>query len=82
VPTPNGARKRFTQGFKLDALRLLEVDERGLDEMDRRLLQALIGKYQGGPVGLSTLAVVVGAKFYTEGAGAAMGAGAGMGSRM
>ena len=43
-----------------EALRLLEVDERGLDEMDRRLLEALIVKYQGGPVGLSTLAVVVG----------------------
>jgi Holliday junction DNA helicase RuvB len=43
-----------------DALRLLEVDERGLDEMDRRLLQALIVKYHGGPVGLGTLAVVVG----------------------
>jgi len=43
-----------------EALRLLEVDERGLDEMDRRLLDALISKYQGGPVGLNTLAVVVG----------------------
>jgi len=43
-----------------EALKLLEVDERGLDEMDRRLLEALIGKYHGGPVGLSTLAVVVG----------------------
>jgi len=43
-----------------EALRLLGVDERGLDEMDRRLLEALIVKYQGGPVGLSTLAVVVG----------------------
>jgi holliday junction DNA helicase RuvB len=42
------------------ALLLLEVDERGLDEMDRRLLEALITKYQGGPVGLNTLAVVVG----------------------
>jgi Holliday junction DNA helicase RuvB len=39
---------------------MLEVDERGLDEMDRRLLEALIAKYQGGPVGLNTLAVVVG----------------------
>jgi Holliday junction DNA helicase RuvB len=36
------------------------VDERGLDDMDRRLLDALITKYQGGPVGLGTLAVVVG----------------------
>jgi Holliday junction DNA helicase RuvB len=43
-----------------EALRLLEVDDRGLDEMDRRLLEALIVKYGGGPVGLSTLAVVVG----------------------
>ncbi len=43
-----------------EALRLMEVDERGLDEMDRRLLDALIRKYQGGPVGLNTLAVVVG----------------------
>ena len=43
-----------------DALRLLEVDERGLDDMDRRLLEALIVKYHGGPVGLGTLAVVVG----------------------
>jgi holliday junction DNA helicase RuvB len=43
-----------------EALRLLGVDPRGLDEMDRRLLAALIEKYQGGPVGLNTLAVVVG----------------------
>jgi Holliday junction DNA helicase RuvB len=43
-----------------EALRLLEVDERGLDDMDRRLLDALITKYAGGPVGLNTLAVVVG----------------------
>ena len=43
-----------------EGLRLLGVDERGLDEMDRRLLEALITKYQGGPVGLNTLGVVVG----------------------
>jgi Holliday junction DNA helicase RuvB len=43
-----------------EALRLLEVDERGLDEMDRRMLEALIERYDGGPVGLSSLAVVVG----------------------
>jgi len=51
---------RVTLAVTRDALRLLEVDERGLDEMDRRLLEALIVKYQGGPVGLGTLAVVVG----------------------
>ena len=43
-----------------EALRLLEVDERGLDEMDRRLLEALIQRYDGGPVGLQSLAVVMG----------------------
>jgi Holliday junction DNA helicase RuvB len=43
-----------------EALRMLEVDERGLDDMDRRLLEALIHKYEGGPVGIGTLAVVVG----------------------
>ena len=51
---------RVTLGVAQKALRLLAVDERGLDEMDRRLLDALITKYQGGPVGLTTLAVVVG----------------------
>jgi Holliday junction DNA helicase RuvB len=51
---------RITLPVTREALRLLEVDGRGLDEMDRRLLEALISKYQGGPVGLGTLAVVVG----------------------
>jgi Holliday junction DNA helicase RuvB len=51
---------RVTLPVTREALQLLEVDERGLDEMDRRLLEALIVKYQGGPVGLNTLAVVVG----------------------
>ncbi len=43
-----------------EALRLLEVDERGLDEMDRRMLEALIQRHDGGPVGLQSLAVVIG----------------------
>src|SRR5439155_5561906 len=42
-----------------DALDLLEVDEEGLDRLDREILRALCEKFQGGPVGLSTLAVVV-----------------------
>ena len=42
------------------ALALLEVDARGLDDMDRRMLEAIVVKYGGGPVGLATLAVVVG----------------------
>ncbi|MCC6650537.1 MAG: Holliday junction branch migration DNA helicase RuvB [Candidatus Eisenbacteria bacterium] len=43
-----------------EALHLLEVDERGLDEMDRRLLDILVNRYDGGPVGLAPLAVVLG----------------------
>ncbi len=42
------------------ALRALEVDEHGLDDMDKRLLRTIIEKYKGGPVGISTLAVAVG----------------------
>ena len=38
-----------------DALSLLNVDELGLDEMDRRVLTTIIKKYNGGPVGLSTI---------------------------
>jgi holliday junction DNA helicase RuvB len=43
-----------------EALELLEVDERGLERTDRELLDAIAGKFGGGPVGLSTLAVVLG----------------------
>lgn len=39
------------------ALQRLDVDEQGLDEMDRKLLEVLIRHYDGGPVGLKTLAV-------------------------
>jgi Holliday junction DNA helicase RuvB len=51
---------RVTLEVAREALRMLEVDTRGLDEMDRRMLEALITKYGGGPVGLGTLGVVVG----------------------
>ena len=43
-----------------DALTLLEVDEMGFDEMDRSILSTLMEKFSGGPVGLSTVAAVVG----------------------
>ena len=42
------------------ALDLLEVDEKGLDKNDRRVLEALIHKFGGGPVGLNTLAAATG----------------------
>jgi Holliday junction DNA helicase RuvB len=38
----------------------LEVDERGLDEMDRRIMEAVIRRFSGGPVGVKSLAVAVG----------------------
>src|SRR5204862_1586345 len=43
-----------------DALALFEVDESGLDRLDRAVLDALCRRFGGGPVGLSTLAVAVG----------------------
>jgi holliday junction DNA helicase RuvB len=44
----------------LAALEMLEVDERGLDRLDREILRTICAKFAGGPVGLSTLAVAVG----------------------
>jgi Holliday junction DNA helicase RuvB len=41
------------------ALKMLAVDVHGFDEMDRRLLLTIIEKYDGGPVGLNTLAAVL-----------------------
>jgi Holliday junction DNA helicase RuvB len=42
------------------SLALLEIDENGLDEMDKRILETIIVKFGGGPVGISSLAVAVG----------------------
>ena len=41
------------------ALQLLEVDEHGFDEVDRRLLRTIIDKFNGGPVGLNTIAAAI-----------------------
>ena len=43
-----------------DALEVFEVDELGLDKVDRAILSSLVHKFAGGPVGLSTLAIAVG----------------------
>ena len=48
-----------------DALELLEIDARGLDEMDKRILQVMAENYSGGPVGLSTIAIAVGEEDHT-----------------
>lgn len=47
-------------GITQHALRALNVDEHGLDEMDNRILNAIIGKFKGGPVGITTIATAVG----------------------
>ncbi len=51
---------RITLAVTVDALRRLDVDELGLDEMDKRIICTVIEKFKGGPVGLNTLAVAVG----------------------
>ena len=53
------AEGTITQGVAREALDLLEVDAIGLDDLDRRVLQAIIEKYRGGPVGLNTIAASV-----------------------
>jgi Holliday junction DNA helicase RuvB len=54
------ADNRITQQVANEALAMLEIDPYGLDEMDKRLLEALATKFGGGPVGLTNLAVAVG----------------------
>jgi Holliday junction DNA helicase RuvB len=51
---------RITHDITMSALALYEVDALGLDRLDRGVLSALVTKFKGGPVGLSTLAVAVG----------------------
>jgi Holliday junction DNA helicase RuvB len=50
----------ITRGIAEQALKVYEVDGRGLDRLDRAVLRALLKLFGGGPVGLSTLAVAVG----------------------
>ena len=50
---------RITGSVALEALNLLEVDEHGFDEMDRKILMTIIDKFEGGPVGLGTIAAVI-----------------------
>lgn len=47
-------------GITQYALKALNVDEHGLDEMDNRILSAIIDKFKGGPVGITTIATAVG----------------------
>jgi len=51
---------RITSPIADKALAMLEIDQNGLDEMDKRILEAIIVKFGGGPVGVNSLAVAVG----------------------
>ena len=50
---------RITEAVAREALAMLEVDELGLDDIDRRVLQTIIEKFDGGPVGLETIAAAL-----------------------
>ncbi len=54
------ARGAVSRTIADEALNLLKVDPLGLDEVDRRVLQTIIEKYNGGPVGLNTIAASIG----------------------
>ena len=54
------AGNRITKEVADKALSMLDIDEHGLDEMDKRILETILHKFAGGPVGVSSLAVSVG----------------------
>jgi len=51
---------KITPDIAHQALSMLDVDEKGLDEMDKRILDTIISKFSGGPVGIDTIAVAIG----------------------
>ena len=51
---------RITKSVAAKALELLEIDARGLDEMDKRIMRIMAENYKGGPVGIGTVAIAVG----------------------
>jgi Holliday junction DNA helicase RuvB len=53
------AEGRITRAVADDALGMLEVDELGLDDVDRQVLRAIVEKFDGGPVGLDTIAAAI-----------------------
>ncbi len=54
-----GGHRVITQKVADEALNMLMVDRHGLDEMDRRIMLTIIDRFQGGPIGLDTLATAV-----------------------
>jgi Holliday junction DNA helicase RuvB len=54
------AKGEINKKVAIDALEMMEVDELGLDDMDKKIIRVIINKFKGGPVGISSLAVAVG----------------------
>lgn len=54
------ADNKITKEVACQALKMLEIDEDGLDDMDRMILDTIVRQFNGGPVGINTLAVAVG----------------------
>jgi Holliday junction DNA helicase RuvB len=54
------AGNRITREVADKALSMLDIDEHGLDEMDKRILETIVHKFAGGPVGVNSLSVSVG----------------------
>jgi Holliday junction DNA helicase RuvB len=54
------AKGKIDRQVAHDALLMLDVDELGLDDMDKKIMEVVINKFKGGPVGINTLAVAVG----------------------
>jgi Holliday junction DNA helicase RuvB len=54
------ASSEITEEVAGRALSMRDIDEDGLDEMDKRVLEAIVSKFDGGPVGLNSVAVAVG----------------------
>lgn len=54
------ANGKIDYAVAIQSLHQLDVDERGLDDMDKRILKTIINKFNGGPVGINTLALAVG----------------------
>jgi holliday junction DNA helicase RuvB len=55
----------ITQDAAVEALRMLQVDPRGLDQIDHKMLRAMITSFRGGPVGLDTIAATIGEESQT-----------------
>ncbi|MCA1554412.1 MAG: Holliday junction branch migration DNA helicase RuvB, partial [Chloroflexi bacterium] len=53
------AQGKITREVACEALQMLDIDELGLDAVDRKVLSAIMDKFDGGPVGLETLAASI-----------------------